>query len=231
MRDAYSLALVIRKTINLITTKSVCTLITAGVVGELGILVGYAQHPLYTQECTVGEILFYVKSVSWRIPYILTKFEWKVWNHPVTDMVAVVAQWSKSRTHGRRVMSSRQVPLKTPCVEGASAHLICRGPNILLLVRCGVCSSGYYGVNCSETCICQNGAKCGNFYGKCLCKPGWKGMICQDRCDPGTYGQDCRKKCDCKNGAACDPVNGGCTCTPGFKGTKFVWRVSFFPSF
>ncbi|GFW52464.1 hypothetical protein TNCV_403921 [Trichonephila clavipes] len=42
---------------------------------------------------------------------------------------AVVAQWSRSRTCGWRVMISSLVPLKTRHAEGVVAHEICRDSN------------------------------------------------------------------------------------------------------
>ncbi|GBN71758.1 Protein draper [Araneus ventricosus] len=87
--------------------------------------------------------------------------------------------------------------------------------------RCDeVCSSGTWGVYCSQQCACQNDAKCMPSTGQCLCTPGWKGTNCDQSCDEGTYGQNCSENCECRNGAFCNPIDGSCNCTSGFKGYK-----------
>ena len=42
------------------------------------------------------------------------------------------------------------------------------------------CSSGYYGVNCSQRCKCQNAGKCRASDGMCKCLPGWTGPYCTE---------------------------------------------------
>lgn len=46
------------------------------------------------------------------------------------------------------------------------------------------CSTGYYGIECSENCNinCNVTTECDMFTGECAggCKPGWTGMICND---------------------------------------------------
>ncbi|XP_070566859.1 uncharacterized protein [Ptychodera flava] len=43
------------------------------------------------------------------------------------------------------------------------------------------CPDGYYGVDCSEVCICKNGATCHAVIGSCKCAPGWQGPACDIR--------------------------------------------------
>ncbi|XP_070566749.1 uncharacterized protein [Ptychodera flava] len=43
------------------------------------------------------------------------------------------------------------------------------------------CPEGYYGIDCSEHCICKNGATCHALIGSCMCAPGWQGPACDIR--------------------------------------------------
>ena len=43
------------------------------------------------------------------------------------------------------------------------------------------CPDGYYGLDCSSTCSCGNGAKCDHVTGDCSCPPGWVGDNCNER--------------------------------------------------
>ncbi|XP_019620682.1 PREDICTED: uncharacterized protein LOC109467180 [Branchiostoma belcheri] len=40
------------------------------------------------------------------------------------------------------------------------------------------CPAGFFGGNCSEICVCQNGGSCHPFNGACKCPDGWKGRAC-----------------------------------------------------
>ena len=37
------------------------------------------------------------------------------------------------------------------------------------------CLEGFFGLNCSQMCMCQNGATCGKVDGKCTCIEGYTG--------------------------------------------------------
>ncbi|XP_070567055.1 uncharacterized protein [Ptychodera flava] len=43
------------------------------------------------------------------------------------------------------------------------------------------CPDGYFGMDCSEVCICKNGATCHALRGSCKCAPGWRGPACDIR--------------------------------------------------
>ena len=43
------------------------------------------------------------------------------------------------------------------------------------------CPSGFFGLNCSRECHCQNGGVCDPQDGHCTCTPGWMGRFCQQR--------------------------------------------------
>ena len=43
------------------------------------------------------------------------------------------------------------------------------------------CSGGFFGDNCEEVCLCQNGAACHFVTGECTCTVGWNGTYCDQR--------------------------------------------------
>ena len=82
-----------------------------------------------------------------------------------------------------------------------------------------ISGAGFWGVDCDESCPdCQNEAKCSVFTGKCECKSGFHGKLCENQCEKGYWGTNCANVCQCLNGADCNSFDGTCTCTPGFKG-------------
>ncbi|KAA0192959.1 hypothetical protein HAZT_HAZT011793 [Hyalella azteca] len=80
------------------------------------------------------------------------------------------------------------------------------------------CPVGWWGVNCLETCDCNNGATCDHMTGQCKCLAGFRGYRCKNECPLGTYGVDCTEACKCKNGGTCSPISGRCTCAEGWLG-------------
>ncbi|KAG2470911.1 MEG11 protein, partial [Polypterus senegalus] len=86
------------------------------------------------------------------------------------------------------------------------------------------CSLGTYGKGCQFQCQCMNGATCDHETGECRCAPGYTGVLCQDECVIGSYGVKCAHKCDCLNGAKCFHVNGACVCEPGYSGDRCQQR-------
>lgn len=44
------------------------------------------------------------------------------------------------------------------------------------------CPGELYGVNCSNVCHCRNDASCNHVTGECQCKPGYKGLRCDEPC-------------------------------------------------
>lgn len=72
------------------------------------------------------------------------------------------------------------------------------------------CHAGFYGVNCSGTCRCQNGGACDHKYGSCTCLPGWTGQFCEQDCPPGSFGQDCKQVCNCTQSCVCHKETGQC---------------------
>ncbi|KAM4737780.1 laminin subunit alpha-5 isoform 2-T2 [Anableps anableps] len=96
--------------------------------------------------------------------------------------------------------------------------------------HCDICAPGYYGdainaKNCTQ-CSCSpcGTESCDPHTGRCRCKPGVTGLLC-DRCQDGSFGfnscSGCRQ-CECEASAAlvqpCDPQSGQCACQPGVNG-------------
>ena len=52
---------------------------------------------------------------------------------------------------------------------------------LFLFFVISACSSGSFGANCSQKCLCLNGGMCDPVDGHCNCKPGWAGSFCQQR--------------------------------------------------
>ena len=63
-----------------------------------------------------------------------------------------------------------------------------------------ICNKGYFGKDCLECKICDNGYCDGSGTnsgsGKCICNEGWTGKLC-DNCDIGYFGINCTKCNDC----------------------------------
>lgn len=82
-----------------------------------------------------------------------------------------------------------------------------------------ICNKGYFGKDCLECKICDNGYCDGSGTnsgsGKCICNEGWTGKLCNN-CAKGHFGKNCSKCDDCINGY-CDGSNtnfgtGKCIC-------------------
>lgn len=41
------------------------------------------------------------------------------------------------------------------------------------------CPAGFYGADCQQHCLCQNGAPCNKTSGTCTCASGWTGAACE----------------------------------------------------
>lgn len=83
------------------------------------------------------------------------------------------------------------------------------------------CPYNKFGLNCTETCSCKNGATCDKDTGNCHCTPGWDGVDCSKRlCQENKYGLDCNQTCECEsvNTEFCQPHNGKCYCKAGWSG-------------
>lgn len=112
--------------------------------------------------------------------------------------------------------------------------------------KCGsVCANGFFGLNCNQTCKCQNGGHCRKHDGFCDCQPGWTGPKCIEgkyhfstcsqispslfcyfsvhllipACPDGLFGINCINVCECGNDDKydCHPTR-GCVCRKGLSG-------------
>ncbi|CAB1347761.1 unnamed protein product [Coregonus sp. 'balchen'] len=86
--------------------------------------------------------------------------------------------------------------------------------------RAGLPARGRYGLQCRNTCVCQNGALCEPRDGSCRCGLGWTGPHCETGCPSGFFGQNCARPCDCRARQTCDHVTGRCVCPPGYHGSQ-----------
>ena len=50
---------------------------------------------------------------------------------------------------------------------------------VLFLFFLPECPAGFYGADCRQRCLCQNGATCSKTSGKCTCASGWTGTACE----------------------------------------------------
>lgn len=81
------------------------------------------------------------------------------------------------------------------------------------------CDDKHWGPDCSQQCVCQNGALCHPVKGTCQCPPGLIGRYCEDSCPAGTFGKGCLQRCKCGTGGSCNKTTGECICQSGFTGT------------
>lgn len=74
------------------------------------------------------------------------------------------------------------------CTEGGCTHNIGHwskgqatdGPKYAFVrVFLPDCPAGFYGTDCQQSCLCQNGATCNKTNGKCTCAKGWTGAACE----------------------------------------------------
>lgn len=71
------------------------------------------------------------------------------------------------------------------CKYAAVALKVKTGCVLFYYDVCGVvrveCPEGRFGEQCSQTCGCQNGARCDHVSGRCSCTTGWTGVSCELR--------------------------------------------------
>ncbi|KAL3878243.1 hypothetical protein ACJMK2_030608 [Sinanodonta woodiana] len=116
------------------------------------------------------------------------------------------------------------------CAQGKWGHL-CENncTNCLHGTGCGIsdglctdgCSSGRFGVNCSEPCgHCAGNGSCKKSTGACIhgCQPGWQDDNCTIACPKGLYGTNCSSSCGHCVNTSCDRINGTCPlgCSEGY---------------
>uniref|UniRef100_A0A8D3EBW1 Multiple EGF-like-domains 6b n=1 Tax=Scophthalmus maximus TaxID=52904 RepID=A0A8D3EBW1_SCOMX len=89
------------------------------------------------------------------------------------------------------------------------------------------CVAGRFGADCQQQCECENGGQCDRQTGRCGCRAGWIGELCEKgepgksllcACEAGRFGSGCEERCRCSHGVACHHVTGECQCPPGWRG-------------
>lgn len=90
------------------------------------------------------------------------------------------------------------------------------------------CEVGRFGKNCEKKCDCLSPNMACDADGECICPPGKRGKLCEERefpltsrrpaCPVGHFGAGCQGICLCANNATCDAQTGACTCGAGWRG-------------
>uniref|UniRef100_A0A3P8ZN67 Sushi, nidogen and EGF-like domains 1 n=1 Tax=Esox lucius TaxID=8010 RepID=A0A3P8ZN67_ESOLU len=95
--------------------------------------------------------------------------------------------------------------------QGCESHQICEY-TALDVYNC-TCAPGFYGNNCEEECLCQNGGICVDMNGTCDCPSGFTGIYCQFEVTQ----TPCSNSRPCPDGGPCLEYGGTylCTCQTG----------------
>uniref|UniRef100_A0AAZ3QN63 Sushi, nidogen and EGF-like domains 1 n=1 Tax=Oncorhynchus tshawytscha TaxID=74940 RepID=A0AAZ3QN63_ONCTS len=95
--------------------------------------------------------------------------------------------------------------------EGCDKHQICEHTGSGSY-NC-TCTQGFYGDNCEEECLCQNGGICVEVNGTCDCSSGFTGLHCQFEVTQ----TPCSNSRPCPDGGPCLEYGGTylCTCQTG----------------
>ncbi|XP_074788506.1 uncharacterized protein LOC141973632 isoform X4 [Athene noctua] len=90
----------------------------------------------------------------------------------------------------------------------------------------GICSPGFCGHRCSQTCpqCVHSSGPCRHITGLCDCLPGFTGALCNEVCPSGRFGKNCIGICTCTNNGTCNPVDRSCQCYPGWIGSDCSQR-------
>ncbi|KAH9523896.1 hypothetical protein Btru_047344, partial [Bulinus truncatus] len=116
-------------------------------------------------------------------------------------------------------------PCAFGCVEtkeNTSFECVCKTGQVLSAdkVTCTDCTDGRWGVACNNTCQCltTNTKYCDKVNGRCLCKAGWNGTLCQLDID------ECLNTSICPTHTKCRNTDGGylCACVDGYITTNTV---------
>ncbi|XP_052331565.1 sushi, nidogen and EGF-like domain-containing protein 1 isoform X1 [Oncorhynchus keta] len=95
--------------------------------------------------------------------------------------------------------------------EGCDKHQLCEHTGSGSF-NC-TCTQGFYGDNCEEECLCQNGGICVEVNGTCDCSSGFTGLYCQFEVTQ----TPCSNSRPCPDGGPCLEYGGTylCTCQTG----------------
>jgi len=91
------------------------------------------------------------------------------------------------------------------CVRITRFKLCKYSRSLNILIDCPI---NYYGRDCINRCLCQNGGKCDSRDGHCFCLSGFTGHQCESPCPQGMFGHMCLQKCQCGGDNICHPRTG-----------------------
>ncbi|CAL8252359.1 unnamed protein product [Merluccius merluccius] len=106
--------------------------------------------------------------------------------------------------------------------EDCGKHQICEYTS-QGLSNC-TCSPGFYGHNCDEECLCQNGGVCVDVNGTCECSSGFTGLYCQFEVTQ----TPCSNNRPCPDGGPCLEYGGAYLCTCQTSGAELDHK-DFYP--
>ncbi|XP_030647438.1 LOW QUALITY PROTEIN: sushi, nidogen and EGF-like domain-containing protein 1 [Chanos chanos] len=123
---------------------------------------------------------------------------------------------------GKHCETEVEVLSNSSIAEVANQTVLCEGEGCEMRQTCKylspgkyncTCNPGYYGDNCEEECLCQNGGVCVDLNGTCDCPTGFTGLYCQFEVTQ----TPCSNSRPCPDGGPCLEYGGTylCTCQTG----------------
>uniref|UniRef100_A0A3P9BQA7 Sushi, nidogen and EGF like domains 1 n=1 Tax=Maylandia zebra TaxID=106582 RepID=A0A3P9BQA7_9CICH len=101
----------------------------------------------------------------------------------------------------------------TLCETASCEELDCKKNQICEYTSSGIynctCAPGFYGDNCEDECLCQNGGVCVDINGTCECPSGYTGLYCQFEVTQ----MPCSNGRSCPDGNPCLEYGGAYLCT------------------
>lgn len=90
--------------------------------------------------------------------------------HPASGQCSCTAGWTGPTCTDGEVTAAQPLPLNSAarCVNTET-----------WFVFLPECPAGFYGADCRQRCLCQNGATCNQTSGTCTCASGWTGTACE----------------------------------------------------
>uniref|UniRef100_M3YKH0 Multiple EGF like domains 10 n=1 Tax=Mustela putorius furo TaxID=9669 RepID=M3YKH0_MUSPF len=140
--------------------------------------------------------------------------------HSTTGHCRCLPGWSDTRT---LLPSSFSLTCKRKCVccIPQSGSWEKSFPTFTVPLGKTICSPGFYGHRCSQTCpqCVHSSGPCHHITGLCDCLPGFTGALCNEVCPSGRFGKNCAGVCTCTNNGTCNPIDRSCQCYPGWIGS------------
>lgn len=93
--------------------------------------------------------------------------------HPASGRCVCTPGWTGPNcTEGEWTQPRAKRSSKWQVNKGSHGGFVC-------VVFLPECPAGFYGADCRQRCLCQNGATCDKTNGKCTCGSGWMGTACE----------------------------------------------------